>query len=101
MTKGRVAIPISITWWLREQRVPPLRYPGFPVDLGGVGPLHPPFFTEGRTRCLVQCSVAGNPGTLRAGWQRGGGRSHSDSILGMMNSRSLHFTTPDFLLDLV
>jgi hypothetical protein len=49
-----------------ELQIPPLRYPGFPVDLGGVGAIHAPFFTEGRTRGLVQCSVAGNPGTLRS-----------------------------------
>jgi hypothetical protein len=48
-------------------QIPPLRSPGFPVDLDGVGALHAPFFTEGRTRGLVQCSVAGNPGTLRSG----------------------------------
>jgi hypothetical protein len=35
-----------------EQQVPPLRSPGFPVELDG---------------CLVQCSMAGNPGTLRSG----------------------------------
>src|SRR5271170_2198682 len=36
--------------------------PGFPVELGGFGELHAPFFTERRTRCSLQCSVAGNPG---------------------------------------
>jgi hypothetical protein len=38
---------------IRGQQVPPLRYPGFPVDFGGVGALHAPFFTEGRARGLV------------------------------------------------
>jgi uncharacterized protein len=33
------------------------RYPGFPVELGGVGELHAPFSTERRTRGLVQCYV--------------------------------------------
>src|ERR1700684_3355807 len=36
--------------------------PGFPVELDGVGEFHTPFFTERRTRGLVQCRVAGNPG---------------------------------------
>jgi hypothetical protein len=36
--------------------------PGFPVDLGGFGALHAPFFMERRTRGLVQRCVAGNPG---------------------------------------
>ena len=36
--------------------------PGFPVEFGGFGELHAPFFTERRTRGLVQCCVAGNPG---------------------------------------
>ena len=46
------------------QQVPPLRYPGFPVELGGVGELHAAFFTESRTRGYVQRCVAGNPGSL-------------------------------------
>jgi hypothetical protein len=48
-------------------QIPPLRYPGFPVEVGGVGELHAAFFTESRTRGHVQRSVAGNPGTLRSG----------------------------------
>jgi hypothetical protein len=35
------------------------------VELGGFGKLHAPFFTERRTRSLVRCRVAGNPGP---GW---------------------------------
>src|ERR1700678_4004016 len=37
-------------------QIPPLRYPGFPVELDGVGALRAPFFTEGRTKwsCPVQ-----------------------------------------------
>jgi hypothetical protein len=31
-------------------QVPPLRYPGFPVEFGGVGELHAAFLTESRTR---------------------------------------------------
>jgi hypothetical protein len=67
MTKERVALPFKLDAAEDEQQVPPLRYPGFPVELGGVGAVHAPFFTEGRIRGLVQCGVAGNPGTLRSG----------------------------------
>jgi len=48
-------------------QVPPLRYPGFPVEVGGAGKPHAAFFTESRTRGHVQCCVAGNPGTLQSG----------------------------------
>jgi hypothetical protein len=33
-----------------KPQVPPLRYPGFPVEVGGVGGLHAAFLTESRTR---------------------------------------------------
>jgi hypothetical protein len=29
-------------------QIPPLRYPGFPVDLGGVGELHAPFLRRNK-----------------------------------------------------
>jgi hypothetical protein len=35
-----------------EQQVPPLRSPGFPVELEGFGALHAPFFAEGHIRGL-------------------------------------------------
>src|ERR1700678_3077273 len=37
-------------------QIPPLRYPGFPVELGGVGALHAPFpYRKAHTRpCPVQ-----------------------------------------------
>jgi hypothetical protein len=41
-----------------------LGYPGFPVELGGACELHAPFLTERRTRGIVLCCVAGNPGSL-------------------------------------
>src|SRR5271156_4391670 len=41
-----------------------LGFPGFPVELGGFGELYAPFLTERRTRVLVLCCVAGNPGSL-------------------------------------
>ena len=53
MTKGRVVTFIrgrQIGWTEKKQQVPPLRYPGFPVELGGVGELHAAFLTESRTR---------------------------------------------------
>jgi hypothetical protein len=54
--------------YFREKpQVPPLRSPGFPVELGGFGELHAPLFTERRTRTSLWCSVAGNPGAFRSG----------------------------------
>jgi hypothetical protein len=37
----------------RNPQISPLRYPEFPDDLGGVGLLHAPFFTERRKRGSV------------------------------------------------
>jgi len=42
----------------KKPQVSPLRCPGFPVDVGGVGKHHAPFFKERRTRGLVQRRVA-------------------------------------------
>ena len=53
--------------------------PGFPAELGGAGKLHAPFFTERRTRCRVQCRVAGNPGAL--GMTKGQGSASIDGWL--------------------
>jgi len=50
----------------KETTVAPLRDPGFPVEVGGVGELHAAFFTESRTRGHVQRGMAGNPGALRS-----------------------------------
>jgi hypothetical protein len=44
------------------------RYPGFPVEVGGVAELHAAFLNESRTRGPVWCSVTGNPGTLGRTW---------------------------------
>jgi hypothetical protein len=48
---------VQNTWGFRmcvepeeKPQVPPLRYPGFPVEFGGVGELHAAFLTESRTR---------------------------------------------------
>jgi hypothetical protein len=46
----------------RKPQISPLRAPGFPVGIGGVGELHAAFLTESRTRGRFQCKVAGNPG---------------------------------------
>jgi hypothetical protein len=43
MTKGRVALPFKFDAADDELQIPPLRYPGFPVELGGAGALHAPF----------------------------------------------------------
>jgi hypothetical protein len=67
VTKGKAALFLNVVGGWGEQQVPPLRSPGFPVDLDGVDAFHVPFFTEGRIRGLVQWCVAGNPGTLRSG----------------------------------
>jgi hypothetical protein len=51
MTKGRVALPFGFDDVDDEQQVPPLRSPGFPVELGGVGALHAPFsYRKAHTR---------------------------------------------------
>ena len=41
-----------------------VRYPVFPVELGGVGALHAAFLNESSTRGNVQRCVAGNPGPV-------------------------------------
>ena len=45
----------------KELQIPALRYPGFPVELGGVGELHAAFLKESRTRGHCRCQVTGNP----------------------------------------
>jgi hypothetical protein len=42
MTKGKVALPFRFDIADDEQQVPPLRSPGFPVELGGVDLFHAP-----------------------------------------------------------
>jgi hypothetical protein len=42
----------------------PLRSPGFPVELDGVGALHAAFLNESRTRGHIQRCVAGNLGPV-------------------------------------
>jgi hypothetical protein len=46
-------------------------FPGFPVDVFGVGALHADFLIEIRTRGYVQRCVTGNPDT----WAEKEGRS--------------------------
>jgi hypothetical protein len=68
----------------------PLRSPGFPVDLCGVGALPAPFFTEGRMRGDFRRSVAGNPGPV--GMTKGRvALSFDIGYWDRWNSRSLHF----------
>src|ERR1700679_1080204 len=56
MTKGKVVLPLRFVPADDELQIPPLRSPGFPVELGGVGALHAPFpYRKAHTRpCLVQ-----------------------------------------------
>ena len=50
-----------------EPQIPPLRYPGFPVEVSGADEFHAAFLNESRTRGPVRRSEAGNPGSLRSG----------------------------------
>jgi hypothetical protein len=52
---------------MEEQQVAPLRYPGFPVDIGGVGELHAAFLKGSRMSGSGECGVAGNPGSMLLG----------------------------------
>ncbi|MGC2401157.1 MAG: hypothetical protein WA510_15295, partial [Acidobacteriaceae bacterium] len=65
MTKGRLVAWVGFGCHKGKLQISPLRYPGFPVEVSGVGELHAPFFKERRIRGPVRRSVAGNPGTLR------------------------------------
>jgi hypothetical protein len=61
-----ILFPIGLLKPRGQPQVSPLRYPGFPVEVGGAGELNAAFLTESRTRGPVLCRVAGNPGTLRS-----------------------------------
>jgi hypothetical protein len=50
----------------------PLHYPGFPVQIGGVGKFRAAFFTENGIRDLVRHRDVGNSGPLRSQARRGG-----------------------------
>jgi hypothetical protein len=59
-TFGAAKAPWANRLWIpfphqRKLQIPPLRYPGFPVEVGGVGKPHAAFFTESRTPCPVLC----------------------------------------------
>jgi hypothetical protein len=55
----------------KKPQISPLRYPGFPVEFGGVDDLNAAFLNESRTRGHVQRRAAGNPGAPP-------GQSHDD-----------------------
>jgi len=57
-------LPNTVTQ--EKPQISPLRYPGFPADVGGAGELHAAFLNESRTRGRVRCREAGNPGKLRS-----------------------------------
>jgi hypothetical protein len=48
-------------------QVPPLRSPGFPVQLSGVGEFRAAFLTESRIRRRGRHRDIGNPGPLLSG----------------------------------
>src|ERR1700677_2630520 len=48
----------------KKPQIPPLRYPGFPVRLGGVGELHAAFLTERRTRENAFCPATALHGSV-------------------------------------
>ncbi len=78
------------SWVLVERTVAPLRSPGFPVELDGVGELHAPFSTERRTLALSS-----------AAWQEIRVRSGRDDKFiapERLNCRSLGF--PGFPVEL-
>jgi hypothetical protein len=57
----------TFAWVQVKLQVPPLRSPGFPVQLSGVGGLRAAFPTESRIRDLVRYCDVGNPGPLQSG----------------------------------
>jgi hypothetical protein len=77
-----------------EQQVPPLRSPGFPVKLGGVGALHAPFpYRKAHTRpCPIlrarKSGYASVGMTHLFGWK-------NISKIGPLNRRSLGFARDD------
>src|ERR1700741_2841849 len=56
-------------------QVPPLRYPGFPVEVGGVGEVHTAFFTESR---------------IRGRWREQRSRKSGYASVGMTKWRAVH-----------
>jgi hypothetical protein len=41
----------------KKPQISPLRFPGFPVEVGGGGEVHTAFLNESRTRDPVECRV--------------------------------------------
>jgi hypothetical protein len=72
MTGRRVALSGDICQRWRQPQVPPLRFPRFPVEVGGVGELHAAFLNESRTR---------------GRWWVPGGRKSGFAPVGMTNRR--------------
>jgi hypothetical protein len=65
MTRERVALPFKLDAAEDKQQVPPPRYPGSPVELGGVVARHAPFLRKGANTALS--SVAWQEIRLRFG----------------------------------
>jgi len=61
--------PFALSWvfgrGMVKQQIPPLRYPGFPVELGGVGELHAAFHTESG---MTNWRAAAHLGMGGGGW---------------------------------
>jgi hypothetical protein len=70
LKENRVGLWIAC-WHLRavqvKLQVPPLRSPGFPVQLSGVDELRAAFLTESPIRDLVRYCDVGDPGPLQSG----------------------------------
>ena len=82
--------------------------PRFPVEFGGFGELHAPFFTERRTRGSLECIVAGNPGPPDFLWNlvasvnfmRLSSRKGAHAVLSNASWQEIR-VPPDFLWNLV
>ena len=61
------SFPSAIWGFRRELQVPPLRYPGFPVECSGVDEVRAALFMESRIRGRCWLCEVGNSGTLRSG----------------------------------
>jgi hypothetical protein len=63
-----LGVALSLTVVPRDRgKAAPLRYPGFPVEVGGFGEVCAAFFRESRIRGFRWFREVGNPGPLRSG----------------------------------
>src|SRR5258708_442577 len=64
-----------------ELQIPPLRYPGFPVDVGGVDRSHAPFFKRKAHTRLCPVLRGRKSGFASVGMTRGGRSFHGERLL--------------------